>query len=364
MLLGIDASRALSAAPTGTEYYSRALIQALLRRPFAFRYRLYTRSPPPPNLFPVTGNYEIRSIPLPRLWSHLRLSYEMLTQPPDALFVPAHVLPPIHPARSLVTVHDLGYKYFPDAYRPFARAYLELSTRWNARAARVVIADSEATRRDLVQFYGVPPEKIRVVYPAYNAEIFQPARDPAHLAAVLRRYQVNSPYLLAVGTVQPRKNYTRLLEAFAALPTAYSLVIIGKKGWLYEPIFQHLSALNLQSRVKFLDYIPLADLPALYAGARATVLASLYEGFGLPALEAQACASPLACSNTSSLPEVAGMGAAYFDPFDVGEMTRVIAAVLTDDAARANLIQRGQENIRRFSWEQAAQQVAGIVSAL
>ncbi len=360
---GIDASRALTDAPTGTEYYSRALIEAMLRADTQTRFRLYTRTTPPQNFFPPTGNYEIRSIPFPRLWTHVRLAYEMLTRAPEALFVPAHVLPPMHPRNSLVTVHDLGYKYFPNAHTRRARAYLDWSTRWNVHAARIVVADSNATRDDLVKFYGTPPEKIRVVYPACNAEIFKPIHDADEIARVRAKYALGEKYILSVGTIQPRKNYARLIEASAQLPEGYSLVIAGKRGWLADSVFARVKELHLEARVKFLDYVPVQDLPALYTGAECAVFPSLYEGFGFPALEAQACETALVCSNASSLPEVAGAGAEYFDSVDADALGRVLRAVLENSAHRAVLIARGRENVRRFTWARAAREILDIVSA-
>lgn len=362
-VLGIDASRALADAPTGTEYYARALIDALLRLDAPTRFRLYTRENPPPNFFPPTNNYEIRAMPFPRLWTHLRLSYEMLARPSDALFVPAHVLPAIHPRNSIVTVHDLGYKYFPDAHRGLQRAYLDWSTRWNVRAARCVAADSYATRDDVVKFYGAAAEKIRVVYPSYNAQIFKPTRDADELARVRQKYAVGEKYVISVGTIHPRKNYARLLEASASWSGEYSLVVVGKKGWLADSILTRARELNLENRVKFLDYAPLQDLPALYAGAACAVFPSLYEGFGFPALEAQACETALVCANASSLPEVAGEAAEYFDPTDVDDLTRALRNVLENATRRAELIARGRANVQRFSWDRAAREILEIVSA-
>ncbi|MGB8648071.1 MAG: glycosyltransferase family 1 protein [Anaerolineae bacterium] len=357
MLLGIDASRAVTAAPTGTENYSRQLIRAMLELPSSLRFRLYTRSFPPSDLFPATGNYEIRTIPFPRLWTHARLSAEMLRHPPDALWVPAHVIPPLHPRRTLVTVHDLGYRYFPQAHPPLARLYLDLSTRWNAHAAAGILADSEATRRDLAHFYRVNPDKVRVVYPALNPEWQHLAVSPEDVARVGQHYHTGGDYMIAVGTVHPRKNYRRLLQAFAQLPQPYRLVIVGKKGWLYQEIFETLQQLDLGDRVLFLDYVPPADLPPLYAGARLAVMPSLYEGFGFPVLEAQACGTPVACSNTSSLPEAAGEGAEFFDPRAVEAMAAAMRRVLSDAARRDALIALGKRNVERFSWARAAEQV-------
>lgn len=359
--VGIDASRALTDAPTGTEYYSRALIDAMLRLNSDVAFILYTNKSPRPDFFPPTGNFQVRTIPLARLWTHLRLSYEMMARAPNALFVPAHVLPPIHPRNSIVTIHDLGYKFFPDAHPFLQRAYLDMTTRWNGRAARVVVADSGATRDDLVKLYGVPTEKIRVVYPAYNAEVFQPVRDANESERVRARYGLAKPYVVSVGTIQPRKNYARLIEAVAALPREITLVIAGKKGWLYDSILARARELGMEGRVRFLDYVPMGDLPALYAGATLAVLPSLYEGFGFPALEAQACGTALVCSNGSSLPEVAGEGAIYFDARSAAEMTRAMARALGDEALRAERIAKGYANVKRFSWERAARAVLEIV---
>lgn len=357
MLIGIDASRALSSAPTGTEYYSRALIGALLEQASpGLRFRLYTRHASPVGAFPSTRNYEARAIPFPRLWTHARLSWEMLTRPPAALFVPAHVLPPIHPRNSVVTVHDLGYKYFPDAHPVFERLYLDLSTRWNVRAARAVIADSNATRTDLIRGYGAPPDRIQVVYPGYDSARFAPLAS-GQVGRVRRAYDLTGPYLLSVGTVQPRKNYARLLEAVAGL-SGWTLVIVGKLGWRTG----QLTSSFIGHNVRWLDYVPPEDLPGLYAGAELVVLPSLYEGFGLPVLEAQACGAPLACSDTSSLPEVAGAGATYFDPLDVKEMRQVLVRALDDDALRQSLRARGFENVRRFAWPSAARQTLEIIT--
>ncbi len=363
MLIGIDASRAISDAPTGTENYSREIIAAMLQLDSAHSFRLYTRSTPPPELFPPTRNYETRAIPFPRLWTHARLSAEMLTRSPEALFVPAHVLPLIHPPRSVATVHDLGYLHFPQAHRAPARMYLDLSTRWNVRAARRVVADSNATREDLIRFYGVPSDKIHVVYPAINTHRIHRVSDADEIARVRARHGIAEAYLIAVGVLQPRKNLFRLIEAFSKLGDEYQLVIVGRKGWLYESIFAKVEELQLLPRVKFLDYVPLDDLLALYSGARLCVYPSLYEGFGFPVLEAQACGAPVACSNTSSLPEVGGDAVEYFDPSDVQAIRDTLARLLRDPARREDLVRRGHLNLQRFSWTRAAKAVLEIITA-
>jgi glycosyltransferase involved in cell wall biosynthesis len=365
MLIGIDASRATSNAPTGTETYSRELIRALLALDRENFYRLYTRESVPRDFFGAASNFEIHSIPFPRLWTHARLSFEMLTRAPEVLWVPAHVLPLIHPRRSIITIHDLGHLHFPEAH-PFAqRLYHTWSTRWNARAASRILADSEATRDGLVRFCGVPLEKISVVYPAYDARLYQPVRDAALIAEVKARVRVGKDYILTIGTIHPRKNYTRLIEAFGLLPIQNcQLIIVGKRGWLYDSIFVRVRELGLEARVMFLDYVPVLDMPALISGARLLVFPSLHEGFGLPVLEAQACGTPVVCSMVSSLPEAAGDAALFCDPFDVDAIAGGMHRAMMDEALRAKLIARGFDNIKRFSWEVSARAILGVIRRL
>lgn len=380
MLIGIDASRTTVARRTGTENYALNLTRALCRggsraRPQGgesptrpYRYRLYFRERPAPGLFPTGDCVEQRVIPFPRLWTHLRLSWEMTRRPPDLLFVPAHVLPPIHPRRSIVTVHDLGYRYFPQTHRPLDRLYLDLSTRWNARAAARILADSEATKADLIREYGTPAEKIAVVYPGRD-ENLRRIEDSAAIAAVKAKYNIAGEYILYIGTLHPRKNLARLIDAFATVNAQCTmhnaqLIIAGRKGWLYDEIFARARALGLTDSVIFTGYVPDADLPALLSGARLFAFPSLYEGFGFPVLEAMICGVPVVCSNTSSLPEVAGDAALLVDPLDTAALAAAMARLLTDESLRAALTARGYEQAQRFSWEKAARQVLDIIEEL
>ena len=359
MIIGIDASRATLPRRTGTEHYARRLIEALLAAGAGRRFRLYFRDAPPAGAFGGTfPPAEQRVIPFPRLWTHLRLSYELIAQPrPDMLFVPAHVLPLAHPLPSVVTVHDLGYRYFPGAHPARQRLYLDWSTRFSARAATLVLADSAATRRDLTHFYGVPAEKITVVYPGRDESLARV--DPAPVRA---RYGLPPDYLLHVGTLQPRKNLSRLMDAAASLRPrrpGLQLVLAGQPGWQSGPI---LAQARAQSEfVRVLDYVPDADLPGLYSGAAAFVYPSLYEGFGFPVLEAMACGTPVVCANTSSLPEVAGQAALLVAPEDTAALANAIGRVLDNGPLRERLIGLGLEQVRQFSWERAAKETLAVL---
>lgn len=366
MLIGVDASRAVTKERTGTENYSLYLIRALVDVGAAHRFRLYTRDRPPPGLLPEGDRVEWRVIPFPRLWTHLRLAWEVARRPPDVLFVPSHVLPIVHPRASVATVHDLGYLAFPEAHTWASRWYLDWSTRFNARHARRVVVDSEATGRDLVRHYGVDRARLRVAYPA-GAEGLAPVRDPERLGEVQGRYGTGSEYLIYVGTLQPRKNLLALLRAFGALVAdgavgpGMHLVLAGRRGWLYDDIVAEAGARGLQGRVVLPGFVPQEDLPALLSGALGCVYPSLYEGFGLPVLEAMACEVPVIASNTSSLPEVAGDAALLVDPRDVGALADAMARLCQDVELRRQLVARGKERAARFTWARCAREVLAAI---
>jgi glycosyltransferase involved in cell wall biosynthesis len=368
MLIGIDASRAALGRRTGTETYALHLIRTLIMSGTGggttrsgHCFRLYTNGDPPAGLFwegRQPAHVEVRAIPFPRLWTHLRLSAEMLAHPPDVLFVPSHVLPLIHPRRCVATVHDLGYLAYPDAHRPADRRYLAWSTGWNARQSTLVLADSEATKADLVRAYGVPADKVRVVYLGCDVPagaVNQPMPRP-----------YPQPYFLYVGTLQPRKNLERLVAAFAKLaadPTLadVKLVLAGRKGWLYDSLFAQVAQWGLTDRVIFPGYVPDEALPDLYRGALAYVFPSLYEGFGLPVLEAQTYGVPVMTANNSSLPEVAGDAALLVDPHDVDAIAAAMRRLATDEALRQDLARRGLSNVKRFSWEKCAAETLAVL---
>ena len=207
MIIGIDASRTTVARRTGTEAYSLELTRALLDLQTDHHWRLYFRDEPAPGLFPQK-KFDLRLITPRKLWTHVGLSRELMQTPPHRLFIPAHVLPAYHPCPSIVTIHDLGYIHFPQSHPTSQRLYLDLSTRFSAKFATHLLADSEATRRDLISFYNTPTEKITVVYPGYD-ESLKPVRHPNQKAIVAEKYKLPQKFLLHVGTIQPRKIWRR-----------------------------------------------------------------------------------------------------------------------------------------------------------
>lgn len=364
MRIGIDASRAGFGVRTGTENYSIQLLRSMMEAMSAGAgddaLTLYTGHRLPPEL--LGGAARVRHMPFPRLWTHVRLSLEMLLQRPDVLFVPAHVIPLVHPRASVATIHDVGHLYYPEVYPPATLRYLEWSTRHNVKSAAHLIADSDSTKRDLVDRYGVDPYDVTVVYPGIMPGYFEVAEE-GELTGVRQRYQLEGPYVLYVGTLQPRKNVERLIEAFNLAKQRHQfperLVLAGRMGWLPEGILKRLQAAG--QNVTLAGYVPDTDLRGLYAGATAVALPSLFEGFGMPLAEAMAVGTLAIGSTSSSLPEVVGDAGLLVDPLNTEELAEAIAWACTHPEARKALAAHGRERARRFRWDQAATTVLGVL---
>jgi glycosyltransferase involved in cell wall biosynthesis len=369
MHIGIDASRLAVTNRTGTERYTFELLGALARLDRHLPYTLYYNRLPA-TLPPLGPNFSLRAIPFPRLWTYTRLSLEMAQHPPDVLFVPAHVVPLRHPSRSIVTIHDLGYLVFPQAHTAARRLELHFSTLWSTRAAQRIIAVSHATRQALIDHYGTPADKITVVHHGVSSH-FRPVSESAIIEHTRTRYGIEGQYVLYIGTLQPRKNLVRLIEAFARLVHGETdsatparpihLVLAGKKGWLTHAIEQRSAELGIAGQVHFTGYVDDGDIPALLSGALAFVFPSLYEGFGMPVLEAMACGTPVLTSTTTSLPEVAGDAALLVNPHDTQAIANGLARLACDTSLRESLRARGLERVATFSWARCAEETRRVV---
>lgn len=364
MLLGIDASRAVLHQRTGTEAYAYFLIRSLIKRTqkSGHQLRLYFNEPPPVELFPELPHVEFCVIPFARMWTHLRLARELQQRPPDLFFTPAHVIPFVYRGPSVATVHDLGYHYFPDAHTKSQTAYLRWSTRSNGRLAREIIADSSATKDDLIRFYGTDGEKINVIYPGLDPHLKR-LEDRQLVAETCSKYGLDSPYLLYIGTLQPRKNLDRLVRAFAQAGLSHQLVLAGKTGWHTDSLLNEIASLGeaVRERVHLPGYIPESDKAALLSGAEALVYPSLYEGFGFPLLEAQVCGTPVLAANGSSLPEISAGSAMLVDPLDVDAISKGIKLIVEDRDLRQELVEKGYANARRYNWDKTAEEVLQVL---
>ncbi len=296
----------------------------------------------------------------------VRVAWEQLLQPgvlrrieADLVHGPVFIAPVIASCPAVVTIHDLSFIRFPALFRPANRLYLTVMARLSARRARRLIAVSAHTAAETTRLLGVPPERIDVVYHGVDPA-FRPLPDD-EVAAFRRRLGMPEQFVLFLGTLEPRKNLIRLLEAFARICNSkIKLVLAGGKGWLYDELFARVEALGLEDTVIFPGYVKGDDLPLWYNAATMVAYPSLYEGFGLPVLEAQACGTPVLTSNISSLPEAAGDAALMVDPYDVDGLAQGLNRLLTDSLLRRELRERGLAHARQFSWPRTAQETARV----
>lgn len=301
-----------------------------------------------------------------KFWTFFALPkrlWQMKPQP-NVIFSPTHYVPRFIPTPRVLSVMDLSFLHYPEMFRRKDYYQLVNWTKYSMTHAKAVFTISKFTKNAILEAYGFPKEKVFVTYPGLSPRKYM--QDTA--LQVPETYGLHAPYILSVGTVQPRKNYTRLIEAYAHVIQensfqAYDLVIVGKKGWLYEEIYRTPERLHIADKVKFLDFVPDEHLPALYAHADCFVLPSLYEGFGLPVLEAMAHGCQVVISNTSSLPEIAGDAGIYVDPENTESISDGIRSAVKEKSTEKGRtrIKIGKERIKLFSWEKAAAQTLDIL---
>jgi glycosyltransferase involved in cell wall biosynthesis len=374
--IGLDYTAAVHQS-AGIGRYTREIVKALaiLAAPSSFtpHYRLFvadagrhfTPPVPGPNFAWCTTGLTERW--LARLWYRLRLPLpiETWTGPLDLFHATDFVLPPVKTGVcTLVTIHDLSFVREPDTVMPGMSGHLNRWVPYSVRRASHVIAVSEATRQDLIELYQTPPEKISVLHHGVGSE-FRRVEEPEQLAAVRQKYKLGEqPFILSVGTIQPRKNYQRLIQAFAQIHSKVLLVIAGGQGWRQEEIFNEVQKLGLENRIHFIGFVAETDLPALYSAAELFIYPSLYEGFGLPVLEAMACGTPVIASNQSSLPEVVGPAGLLVNPRDVTELAAAMSQLLEDLTLRRRLSQAGQIQAARFTWPTVATRLISLYEKL
>jgi len=359
--IAIDA-HSVGAQLAGNESYAVNLIEALAEIDQTNRYTLYVTKPAAIDRFANRWpNFKVRqTLPhTPFVRIPLTLSTELRRRPVDVLHV-QFTAPPFAPCPVITTIHDLSFEHLPETFKRRSRAQLRLTVRRTARKAALILTLSEFSRRDIIETYAIDPQRV-IVTPASAPKHFTPVADGTRLEAMRARYGIGANYLLSLGSIQPRKNLKRLIEAFISLRKARpadelpQLVIAGKRGWLNDDVFRAAQQDGLNEAVKFIGYVPEEDLPALYSGAICFVYPSYFEGFGLPVLEAMQCGAPVIAGNQTSLPEVAGDAALLFDPFDTRALGEAIARVIDQPDYRAELRAQGLKRAAGFSWIATAQ---------
>ena len=370
-------ARYLARRQSGVGYYTQRLLAALAALDPVNRYTcVVVEDGPglpvdPPNMTTLGTRVSFENHVVGDLWLLGYLPLKLRALRADVYHGPAVFLPLIKLGyRSVVTIHDLVSFLFPETVPRKYSLYMRLMTRLAARSADRIIAVSHATQADLQRVLGVPAAKTVVIHEAVAPEFAVPSA-PEAVAAVRQRYGLRPPYCLFVGNLEPRKNLGRVVEAFGRLrahtrlgPGAAQLVLAGTQAWLYGGIFRAVEAEGLADDVVFTGYVPPADLPALYAGAACFVFPSLYEGFGLPVLEAMAAGVPVVASRAGAIPEVAGDAALLVAADRVAEIADAMESVLTDAALRERLVAAGRVRARAFSWETAARETLAVYEAV
>ncbi len=348
-VIAVDANPATKEEVTGTELYTREVVRRLPSVAPDLDWRLYAARPAP------DLGVDVTVLPFPRLWSQARLPVELARLRPDLFVDLAHVVPAWCPAPPLKVFHDLAFERFPGAYPPADLAYLRWATRRAARVCRTMIAVSEATRQDLTSLYGVAPDRVTVVHEGGGEGTPDPG-DAAEDAARLRGFGIQNPYVLTVGRVEPRKNQLTALAAVERLP-GIELVCAGA---IHDEAMA--ARLDASSNCHLLGRVTDAERDLLYRRAEAFLFPSLYEGFGLPLVEAMRQGVPVVATRTSSLPEVGGEAALYvLDARDSVAMAEALQRIRDDPALRRRLIAAGRRQAGRFTWDRCAAGVAAAV---
>lgn len=360
MIIGIDASRSLRPKRTGTEAYNAEIIKYLTKIDDTNQYRLYSSREPVGDMAEVKGkNIDWRVMPFPRGWTLARLSIEMLFRPPSVLFIPAHTLPIITPKKSVVTIHDIGFDHFPEIYKWTDIAYHRYDVRFAKLFASHIITPSEFTRQDLHQKYGIPLAKMTVVPHGFEPKDYRPATAG-------ESSPVDSPYFYFIGRLEYKKNISRMLEAFSQFKQKTGLphkfILAGSPAHGYESIKATYDSLGEYKKdVELLGYTAQDKALAYLRHAEALVFPTLFEGFGLPVLEAYASDTPVITSNTTCLPEIAGDGALLVTPTSVDEIAEAMARIAQNKELRQDLIVKGRKRYKDFSWERSAQETLAVL---
>lgn len=357
MIIGIDGNEANVSERVGVSWVAYALLNQFYRQAGPdIQFKIFLKQPPLADLPIPKKNWQYVIIPKRTLWSQIDLPAALFLWHRDlnVFFSPAHYSPRFSPCSTVVMVHDLSYFYFPQDFLAKDLYQLNQWTRYSVQKARTIIAVSQLTKQDLITGYGLAQSKVKVVYNGFNGANVKLSRPD---------FAIREPYFIALGTLQPRKNLSGLILAFAKLSQLRPvfLYLVGRKGWLYQEAQKLISQYHLQEKIIMTGYLNEAQKWYLLEKATALVMPGWYEGFGLPILEAFSVNTPVIASNTGALPEIAQTAALYFSPDKPDELTKAMSEVLTDAKIGRVLTRRGCDRLKDFSWEIAAAQILKIL---
>jgi glycosyltransferase involved in cell wall biosynthesis len=364
--IAIDA-HSVGAKLGGNESYAINLIEALAEIDGVNEYTLYVTTAEAHDRFHQRWpNFKVHTTlphtPLIRI--PLTLSAELRKHPVDVLHV-QFTAPPFCPCPAVVSIHDLSFEHLPETFNRRSRTQLRLTVRHSARRAAKILTLSEHTRRDVIETYGIHPDRVTAIPLAAPAH-FSPVADEKELQRVRHNYGIDGDYVLSVGSIQPRKNLVRLIKAYASLRGSHGgnsfpkLVLVGKRAWLYDETLRTLEQTGVKDSVVLTGYVPESDLPALYSGALFFVYPSFFEGFGLPPLEAMKCGAPVIVGDATSLPEVVGEAGIKVDPLDISAIATAMDQLIKNSEVRKKLSVKGLARARLFDWRETARRTLAV----
>jgi len=328
---------------------------------------VFLKKPPKPDLPNKSSIWKYTVFGPQPFWTQVALpAHLVLHRDNDVFFSPSHYAPRFSPCPSVVSIMDLSFLTFPELFTKKDLLQLNRWTMYSVNRASHIFTISEFSKNEIIAKYRIPNNLITVTYPGFNRELFKPEKVQQDVK-VKEKYGLNKPYVLFVGTLQPRKNLIRLIQAINILKHKninILLVVVGKKGWLYEEIFKEVDVLKLKNQIRFCDYVDDSELASLYRGASCFVLPSLYEGFGIPVVEAMASGCPVIVGNTSSLPEVVGDSAQTVDAHNSEKIASKIAEIYNNDTVRKTLIQKGLKRAQLFDWNRCAEKTLEVLMSV
>jgi len=359
-IIGIDASRSNTAQRTGTEYYSFEIIKEILKfKREGVLFRLYSKTPL--DYIERDDGVENKVMSFPKLWSQIRLSFEIFRNPPSVLFVPAHTIPLYHGKKTVVTLHDVGFKYFPELYTPLERYYHNWCMKFSLKHAKEIIAISEATKEDLIKLYEADPKKITVIYHGYDKEKYFLKKEKSE------KLEKISPYIYFIGRLEAKKNITTLVKAFAILKQdeqiKHKLVLAGRPGYMYEEIKELINSLDpkIKSDIVELGYVSDEDAPMYMRNADIFAFPSNFEGFGMPLVEAMASGVPVVASDTTSIPEVVAGAGLLHNVHDPKELAEKLGILINNPQEYKKFQELGLDRASCFNWDDAAKKTLEVI---
>lgn len=387
MIIGIDGNEANVEKQVGVSVYTHNLLRYFKHvADSTLRFRIYLRNSPLDHMPQATKYFSYVHVAGTFMWSQVFLPAKLyIGGKNNVFFSPAHYAPRFAPSKQVVTIHDLSYFYYPDEFLKKDLYKLKNWTEYSIKNASHIIAVSKTTKKDIVKLYGTPEEKISVVYNGFEKQPLSSLRLRPSVASsegggandnerrgnpddVLKSLQIKKEkFILYVGTLQPRKNITVLIKAFADVnkkDPEFKLIITGRRGWMYDEILKIADEQQCREAIIFTGYLDNEQVAALYSNAFCYVMPSLYEGFGIPVLEAMSFGCPVISSFASSLPEVGGDACLYFDPQNPLELMSRIHLLMKDKSVRKELIKNGKERIKLFSWEKCARETLEILKSV